>query len=227
MSDTPSHDLASSGAPTEESTLGAAIPDAPPATDEAALESLRVELEAAQAGAAEHLASTMRITADFANYRRRTAEERERETATAAEALLRRLLPILDDLDRAFEQLPPELSKTSWVAGIAMIDHKLRALMEAENMTAIEAMGKFFNPKEHEALGSLPTEAAEGLVLAEAQRGYKLGDKILRPALVMVAAPLQTTPAPDIATAAETTLDENPGDATPNTEEQPNDTRRH
>jgi len=158
------------------------------------LDQLRAELEAARTQASEHLATLTRTAADFANYRRRTGEERESAAANAAEDLLRALLPIIDDLDRASGQLPPELAGVSWVEGILMIDRKLRLLLESQGVRAIEAQGQPFDPREHEALGTVPTsESPDGTVVIEAQRGYRLGGKVLRPAMVMIA----TTPNPD------------------------------
>jgi molecular chaperone GrpE len=154
----------------------------------AELDRLRAELEAAQAQTAEHLASLQRTAADFANYRRRTAEDRERDLGLASELLLRKLLAVADDFDRALETMPPELKAISWIEGIVLLDRKLRALLESEGVTPIDVIGRPFDPREHEAIASVPaTGRPDGEVVAEIQRGYRVRDRVLRPAKVAVA----------------------------------------
>jgi molecular chaperone GrpE len=155
---------------------------------EAALDQLLTELEAARAAAAEHLASLQRTAADFANFKRRTAEDRERELGLASELLLRKLLVVADDFDRALEAMPADLEEAGWVEGIALVDRKLRSLLESEGVTPIESVGKPFDPREHEAIASVPgTGRPDGEVVAEVQRGYRVRDRVLRPAMVAVA----------------------------------------
>jgi molecular chaperone GrpE len=152
------------------------------------VERLRAELDDAQAQAAEHLASLQRTAADFANYRRRTAEDRERELGLASEQLLRKLLSVADDFDRALEAMPENLSSLSWIEGIVLLDRKLRQLLESEGVTPIEALGRAFDPREHEAIASLPAPGVpDGEVVAEIQRGYRIRDRVLRPAMVAIA----------------------------------------
>jgi molecular chaperone GrpE len=149
---------------------------------------LRTELEAAQAEAAENLASLQRTAADFANFRRRTGEDRERDLGLASEALLRKVLAIADDFDRALETVPPELAGMGWIEGIVLLDRKLRALLESEGVTPIEAMGRPFDPREHDAVATVPTPGRQdGEVVAEIQRGYRIRERVLRPARVAVA----------------------------------------
>ncbi len=149
---------------------------------------LRAELEAAQAQATEHVASLQRTAADFANFRRRTAEDRERELGLASELLLRKVLAIADDFDRALDAMPAEIKSVSWIEGIILLDRKLRALLESEGVTPIEAVGRPFDPREHEAIASVPaTGKPDGEVVAELQRGYRVRDRVLRPAMVAVA----------------------------------------
>jgi len=154
----------------------------------AEIERLRAELDAAQAQTAEHKASLQRTAADFANFRRRTAEDRERELGLASESLLRKVLAVADDFDRALDAMPTELSSVGWIEGITLLDRKLRALLESEGVTAIEAVGRPFDPREHEAVTSVPaTGKPDGEVVAEIQRGYRVRDRVLRPAMVAVA----------------------------------------
>ncbi len=165
-----------------------AHPAEPPTDTGAELERLRAELEAAQAETSEHLASLQRTAADFANFRRRTAEDRERELGLASESLLRKLLAVADDFDRALDTMPADLRGIGWIEGIVLLDRKLRQLLESEGVTPIEVIGRPFDPREHEAIASVPaTGRPDGEIVAEVQRGYRVRDRILRPAKVAVA----------------------------------------
>ena len=164
--------------------------DAPP-TSAVADEIARLtgELEAARQQAAEHLAGLQRERAEFTNFRRRTTEEREREMGLASEYLLGKVIAIADDFDRAIDAVPDELRANAWTEGITAIDRKLRALLDSEGVRAIEALGRPFDPREHEAVANVPgTGRPDSEVVAEIRRGYRLRDKVLRPALVAVAA---------------------------------------
>jgi molecular chaperone GrpE len=155
----------------------------------AEIERLTAELETAQGQAAELLAGLQRERAEFQNFRRRTTDEREREAGLAGDYLLKKVLSIADDFDRAIEARPAELAGDSWAEGIAAIDRKLRGLLESEGVRPIEAVGKAFDPREHEAITSVPaTGRPDGEVIVEVQRGYRVRDRVLRPALVAVAA---------------------------------------
>jgi len=152
------------------------------------LEQLRAELETAQQEAAESKAQWQRSAADFANYRRRTEQEREAMTSFANEVLLAKLLAIVDDFDRAIANMPAELQDVSWVGGIVAIDRKLRQLLDSEGLTPIESLGKQFDPHEHEAIAQEDRPGVpEGTVIAELQKGYRIRDRVLRPAMVAVA----------------------------------------
>jgi len=159
-----------------------------PGPVDADVEQLREALETAKGLAAEHLASLQRTAADFANFRRRTAEDRERELGLASESLLRKLLAIVDDFDRALDAMPEDIRTQSWIEGIVLLDRKLRQLLESEGVTPIEAIGHPFDPREHEAIASVPgTGRPDGEVVAEMQRGYRVRSRVLRPAMVAVA----------------------------------------
>jgi molecular chaperone GrpE len=162
--------------------------DTSPATLLAELEEVRGELETAQQEAAENKAGWQRNAADFANYRRRTEQDREQNLGLANEALLSKLLAIVDDFDRGIAQLPADLTRSPWVDGIVAIDRKLRLLLDSEGLTPIEAVGEQFDPRQHEAIVQEETnKVPEGTVTAELQRGYRLRDRVLRPSLVAVA----------------------------------------
>jgi molecular chaperone GrpE len=163
------------------------------------IEQLKSELQASQAKADEFLAALQRERAEFTNYRRRTGEEREAMLGLAGEDLIRKVLAIADDFDLAIENRPPELAGNAWVEGVTAIDRKLRALLDSEGVRPVEAEpGKPFDPREHEAIVTIPgTGRPEGEIVDVVRRGYKLRDRVLRPALVAVsAAPEPAEPAP-------------------------------
>jgi molecular chaperone GrpE len=149
---------------------------------------LQAELEKAQAQAAEYLEGWQRARAEFANYRRRIEAEREEIRCRSNEALLLKLLPIVDDFERALQVLPAELADHPWVDGVRMILNKLHTLLESENVTPVSAVGQMFDPQWHEAMmQEETTEHPDGTIIEELRKGYRLGDRVLRPALVKVA----------------------------------------
>ena len=154
------------------------------------IETLQGELAVASQAGEEYLAALQRERAEFQNFRRRTAEERLRELGLAGEDLIRKVLTVADDFDRAIEARPPSIAGDPWFEGIAAIDRKLRQLLESEGVTLIDATaGKPFDPREHEAIVNVSdTGRAEGEIVEEVRRGYRLRDRVLRPALVAVAA---------------------------------------
>lgn len=158
-------------------------------TDQAVSEQVQGPLEAALLERDEQIAAHQRTAADFANFRRRTAEEREREAGLASEALLLKTLTVVDDLDRALASLPDVLKDEPWVEGIAAIHRKLLAVMESEAARPFESIGQPFDPREHDAVAQVPSSGKPpGEVLQEHRKGWKIRDRILRPAVVSVAA---------------------------------------
>lgn len=155
------------------------------------LEQMRSELDTARREADEFRSLLQRERAEFLNYKRRTTEEREQMLGLAAESLIAKVLALADDFDRSIENRPPDLQANAWVEGIAAIDRKLRLLLESEGVRPIEAQpGKPFDPREHEAIATVPASGRhEGEIVEEVRRGYRLRDRVLRPALVAVAGP--------------------------------------
>jgi molecular chaperone GrpE len=153
------------------------------------IEQLKTDGEAARGQAEEYIGLLQRERAEFANYRRRTAEERERELGLAGEDLIRKVLAIADDFDLAIDAVPPEIASNSWVGGVVAIDRKLRSLLESEGVTQIDASaGRQFDPREHEAIAHVPAPGRrDGEIVEEVRRGYRLRDRVIRPALVAVA----------------------------------------
>jgi molecular chaperone GrpE len=174
----------------------AAVPpqEEQPAVSE--LDALRQELQATKAREAEYLDGWQRSRAELANARKRFQREQEQAYAGAQADLLVRLLPIVDDFERALETLPHNLSGLTWIQGVMLIHRKLQWLLDQAGVTLIEATGKEFDPFVHEAVTHEPSETVPaGHVISELQHGYRIGDRILRPAMVRVSS--GTLPAPD------------------------------
>jgi len=159
--------------------------EAPELPDE--LVTLRQELEQTKAKEAEYLDGWQRARAELANARKRFQREQEQAYANATAQVLTRLLPTVDDLERAFNTLPHNLSGLTWIGGILLIQRKLELLLEQEGAVPIEAVGQAFDPFAHEAVTHEPSDTVpEGHVISELQKGYKMGDRILRPTLARV-----------------------------------------
>jgi molecular chaperone GrpE len=154
------------------------------------LEQAKAELATTQTRAEEYLAGLQRERAEFSNFRRRSAEEREQMLGLAGEDLIRKVLAIADDFDLAIDNRPDELAGNGWVEGVTAIDRKLRALLESEGVSPIVAEpGTPFDPRQHEAIVNVPgTGRKEGEIVEVIRRGYRLRDRVIRPALVAVAA---------------------------------------
>jgi molecular chaperone GrpE len=157
----------------------------------AEIEGLKTDLAAAAEERDGYLAALQRERAEFLNFKRRTTEEREATLGLAAEGLIRKVLALADDFDLAIEARPAGLASDPWAEGIAAIDRKLRQLLESEGVSAIDASpGTHFDPREHEAVVTVPVPGrTDGEIVEELRRGYRLRDRVLRPALVAVAAP--------------------------------------
>jgi molecular chaperone GrpE len=152
-----------------------------------AINELTVRLEEAESRAGEYLDSLQRERAAFQNYRRRVERERAEQAQVIAGDLLLKLLPTLDDFYRAMEAVPQD-ERNQWVEGIALILRKFERFLADEGVVEIEALGQPFDPALHEAVGvDHDSGAASGTITAVLQRGYRLGDRVLRPALVRVA----------------------------------------
>lgn len=155
--------------------------EAPPVGD---IDALKEALAGEKARAEDFLANWKRAQADFINYKRRS-EQASAETVNLAKSILiLTLLPVLDDLERALNSGPPRLAKNSWVDGITLIERKFRAVLEAQGLSPIKAVGEPFDPNLHEA--AMHEKGKEGIVIREIYKGYKFGDRVLRPVGVVV-----------------------------------------
>jgi molecular chaperone GrpE len=148
------------------------------------------ERDQALADKDEYVLALQRERAEFTNFRARTSRERAEERGLAGVDLITKVLGLADDFDRAIDNRPAAFEGHAWADGIAAIDRKLRQLLESEGVTPVEAApGTTFDPREHEAITSVSgTGLAEGLIVGEVRRGYRLRDRVIRPALVAVAA---------------------------------------
>jgi molecular chaperone GrpE len=134
----------------------------------------------------DHLDQLRRLAAEFDNYKKRMAREHEELRQRAAERLLSDLLPVFDDLERALTAF--ETADTEAIAdGVALVHRALWTLLEREGVAELDPTGELFDPHRHEALLSQPADAPEGTILEVIQKGFLLGDRVLRPARVVVA----------------------------------------
>ena len=141
-------------------------------------------LEYTKQKAAEYLDSWKRAQADFINYKRRAEQEKREMGDYANTQLILALLPVLDDFKRAFDAIPPKLTKMGWVEGIKLVERKLWTTLEAQGLSPIETEGQTFDPNLHEAV--MHTKGEDGKIVQEIQKGYKLYDKVIRPSQVAV-----------------------------------------
>jgi molecular chaperone GrpE len=151
-------------------------------------QALHAELERARAEGQEYLDGWQRARAEFANYRKRIERENQESYKRIAGDILCRYLGVIDDLELALRERPTEGDAATWADGIGIIHQKLISLLEAEGVEQIEAQGKQFDPNYHEALSHEENnEYEEGQVIEVIRQGYRLNDRVLRPALVRVA----------------------------------------
>jgi molecular chaperone GrpE len=158
------------------------------AEPESELDRLRQELEEAQSQADQYLEGWQRAQAELANYRKRKEAEWQQQIHMSNASLIARILPVLDDLERAIQTVPPGLQGITWIDGVLLIKRKLEHVLESEGVQPIETAGQSFDPFYHEAVTYEEMAGYEdGQIIGEVQRGYLLGDRVIRPAMVRVA----------------------------------------
>jgi molecular chaperone GrpE len=150
------------------------------------LEELEARVAVVEAERDEYLNDLKRLAADFDNYRKRVARDQENLVARAHERLVKELLPVLDDLERALVAAE-EHEEAKLEEGVRLVHRELVSALSREGLVEIETDGRF-DPHVHEALLTQPSEAEEGAVIEVLQKGYRLGDRVLRPARVVVSA---------------------------------------
>lgn len=157
------------------------------ATAEQAL-SLEEQLEQARAEAARNLDGWQRTQAEFANARKRFEKQRGDVYINANVDLVAKLLPLIDDFERALGAVPEDDGKDPWVAGMSLVYRKMLAVLEDMNVQAIPTVGEPFDPNLHEALSQEASDKYDsGTIVSEMRRGYRLGERVIRPSLVTVA----------------------------------------
>jgi molecular chaperone GrpE len=168
--------------PNENGTAQAEAAEAPK------LDTLQQELEAAKTKAAENLDGWQRTQAEFLNYKRRVERDRIDFQNSVTGKIIARYLDVQDDFDRALKHQPTEGDLAQWAQGIGSIYRKFQNVLEAEGVTRIEAEGQTFDPSVHEAVVHEASDAHEsGQIIEVLRHGYKIGERVLRPALVKVA----------------------------------------
>ena len=151
----------------------------------AEIESLKKDLAQAESKASEYKDNWLRSQAEFQNYRKRLDRDNEMLHNSMKGDIVKRVLPVLDDLERALQNRSAE---DAWANGIELVVRKFQNILESEGIKKIEALGKEFDPKFHEAISHEPADGAQsGHVIGVVQNGYMLGDRVIRPALVRVA----------------------------------------
>jgi molecular chaperone GrpE len=155
------------------------------------------ELDALRDENEELIGTLQRLQADFENYRKRAQRDQDALVARAGERIVKELLPVLDDLERALEAAEQH-EEAKLEEGVQLVHRQLEQLLAKEGLAPIETDG-MFDPHVHEALLTQPSAAAEGSVIEVIQKGYRLGDRVLRPARVVVAGPKEEGPVGDAA----------------------------
>lgn len=151
----------------------------------AEIESLKKQLAEAESKASEYKDSWLRSQADFQNYKKRLERDNEMMYVSMKGDIIKKVLPILDDLERALQN---RRADDPWANGIELVVRKFENILESEGVKKIEALGAEFDPKFHEAISHEPADGAQsGSVIGVAQNGYMLGERVIRPALVRVA----------------------------------------
>jgi molecular chaperone GrpE len=163
-----------------------------PAADTVApaqLDALQKQLDEANAKATENLAGWQRERAEFSNYKKRQDQQMADLRAFSTVNLIKRLLPIQDDFERAQKTLPEGMSHMTWIEGVMLIQRKLQMVLESEGVKTIEVKpDDEFDPNLHEAISHDDADGIEsGHVIEMLQTGYKIGERVIRPALVRVA----------------------------------------
>jgi molecular chaperone GrpE len=128
-----------------------------------------------------------KLQAEFDNYRKREEASRISLIDRAKESALIEILPVLDNIDRASKSIPVDIQDNAWVKGIEFISLQISQTMNSMGIERFDSIGEIFDPNKHEAIEEVDSEQAAGTIVKEVSAGYKIGDKIVRPASVVVA----------------------------------------
>jgi len=150
-------------------------------------ENINKEFEVLRRNAEDNLAGWKRAKADYENLKRRTEEEKEKTAELLNAELILGILPIIDNFENAYKNVPEEIKDNDWVKGIALIKSQLEKFLQDNEVCVIESRGEDFNPRWHEAIESINSVEEKGKIIEEVQKGYKFKNKVIRPARVKVA----------------------------------------
>ena len=145
---------------------------------------LKKGLAEAEEKAKTYLADAQRERADYQNLKKRTEQEKQEYLSWANAEMMRQLLPVVDDMERAFNMVDPKFGDSTWVEGFRIIQRNLQDILQAHGCTAIECVGQPFDPNFHEAVAY--EEGEDGIVVSEHRKGYTVKDKLLRASQVTV-----------------------------------------
>jgi molecular chaperone GrpE len=148
------------------------------------IEALKKTLAEEKEKAEKYLASAQRATADYQNLKKRTEQEKQESLAWSNAELIKLLLPVIDDMQRAFDHVDPAFEDTAWVDGFKQIERKLQEILRNHGCTEIECLGQPFDPNFHEAVAY--EEGDEGVVIGEHRKGYQMKNRVLRASQVTV-----------------------------------------
>jgi molecular chaperone GrpE len=148
------------------------------------LEDLKKALIEEKKKAAEYLADAQRERADYQNLKKRTDQEKQKSLSSFNAEFIRALLPVVDDMQRAFNMIDPQVNDSKWVEGFRIIQKNLQDILKSHGCTEIECVGKHFDPNLHEAVAYENGE--EGVVISEHRKGYMIKDELLRASQVAV-----------------------------------------
>ena len=158
------------------------------AQEEEAELTIEQQLEAAQVESAKNLDGWQRALADLSNARKRFERQTQLSYTNATVEVVSKLLPVMDDFDRALQNVPEDIAENSWFEGLGGVMRKMDRILEGINAERIPSVGETFDPNVHEALSTEPSDEYEsGVVSRELQGGYRIGERVIRPALVYVA----------------------------------------
>lgn len=168
----------------EEESQEERAPAAAAGDDPSDVDGLRARLQDEREKSQSYLSSWQRAAADYQNLKRRVEDERSEVGRLATASLVINLLPLVDDLERALRNVDAKLAGLTWIDGVWLIYRKFQAVLENAGVKEILAEGRPFDPKWHEAISEAPGD--DGKVVSVVQKGYMLGDRVVRPAMVIV-----------------------------------------
>lgn len=155
---------------------------------ETPIDKLKDELEKLRTESQNNLDGWQRSRAEFSNYKRRTQQQLAESKQSGALEALAKILPIVDDFERALDNIPDEFKENPWSSGTALILKNIQKVLDEYKIEVLDPVGEEFDPMMHEAIGmDDSSEYESGIVTTTLQKGYKSGDKVLRPAMVRVA----------------------------------------